>query len=189
MNESKLTEVIGKGEYDLFHWSWTPFVDPDFMLSVFQCNQIAQDPADPTNYYNDANWCDPEYDKLYEQQKVELDPAKRRELVHEMLTRFYRSAVYVQPRPEPGSRGVPHGSLRGLAPPARRGRAGDLHEHLADLLQPDADRGWRRSDSGMSTAAIGALAIAGAARARGARVRADAPPHGRGARVELAARG
>ena len=79
MNESKLTEVIGKGEYDMFHWSWTPFVDPDFMLSVFQCNQIAQDPADPTNYYNDANWCSPAYDKLYEQQKVELDPQKRRE--------------------------------------------------------------------------------------------------------------
>ena len=31
-------------------------------------------PDDPTNYYNDANWCDPEYDKLYKQQNVELDP-------------------------------------------------------------------------------------------------------------------
>ena len=32
-----------------------------------------QDPKDPTNYYNDANWCDPQYDALYKRQKVELD--------------------------------------------------------------------------------------------------------------------
>ena len=64
------------------------------MLSYFTCDQIASDPDDPTNYYNDANYCDPEYDKLYEQQKVELDPEKRVEIVHEMLTRFQQSGVY-----------------------------------------------------------------------------------------------
>ncbi len=68
---------IGKGEYDMFAWGWTPFVDPDTMLSYFTCDQVASDPEDPTNYYNDANWCDKEYDRLYQQQKVELDPAKR----------------------------------------------------------------------------------------------------------------
>ena len=36
------------------------------------------DPEDPTDYYNDANCCDKEYDRLYKQQKVELDPEKRR---------------------------------------------------------------------------------------------------------------
>ena len=61
----------------MFVWGWTPFVDPDPMLSYFQCDQIAQDPNDPTNYYNDANWCDPTYDKLYKPQKVELDQEKR----------------------------------------------------------------------------------------------------------------
>ena len=95
-DDSQLTEVIGKGDYDLFVWGWTPFVDPDPMLSYFTCDQVSQDPKDPTNYYNDANWCDPEYDKLYKQQKTELDPAKRIEIVHEMLTRFYESADYVR---------------------------------------------------------------------------------------------
>jgi peptide/nickel transport system substrate-binding protein len=94
MNDSKLTEVIGKGDYDLFHWGWTPFVDPDPMLSYFTCDQVSQDPEDPTNYYNDANLCDPEYDRLYEEQKVELDPERRLELVHEMLRRFHSNAVY-----------------------------------------------------------------------------------------------
>ena len=73
---------------------WTPFVDPDPMLSYFTCGQVSKDPKDPANYYNDANWCDPQYDALYRQQKVELDKAKRVDLAHQMLTRFYESAVY-----------------------------------------------------------------------------------------------
>jgi peptide/nickel transport system substrate-binding protein len=93
-SDSELTVVVGKGDYDLFQWGWTPFVDPDPMLSYFTCGQVSQDPKDPTNYYNDANWCDHTYDKLYGEQKVELDHAKRVQIVHEMLTRFYDAAVY-----------------------------------------------------------------------------------------------
>jgi peptide/nickel transport system substrate-binding protein len=93
-DDSQLTTIIGKGEYDMFAWGWVPFVDPDPMLSYFTCDQVSSDPEDPTNYYNDANFCDPEYDKLYAQQKVELDDAKREDIVHEMLTRFQQSGTY-----------------------------------------------------------------------------------------------
>ena len=62
VNGSKLTEIIGKGDYDMFQWGWTPFVDPDPELSYFTCDQLSKDPANPTNYYNDANWCSPAYD-------------------------------------------------------------------------------------------------------------------------------
>ena len=93
-DDSQLTVQIGKGDYDMFSWGWTPFVDPDQMLSYFTCGQVASDPEDPTNYYNDANWCSPEYDKLYKQQNVELDPEKRKEIVHQMLSLFQRSATY-----------------------------------------------------------------------------------------------
>jgi peptide/nickel transport system substrate-binding protein len=64
------------------------------MLSYFTCDQVSSDPDDPTNYYNDANWCDKQYDALYKQQHEEVDKAKRVELVHQMLTRFYESATY-----------------------------------------------------------------------------------------------
>jgi peptide/nickel transport system substrate-binding protein len=93
-DDSQLTTIIGKGDYDIFAWGWTPFVDPDTMLSYFTCDQIANDPDDPTDYYNDANYCDPEYDRLYEQQKVELDDQRRLELVHEMLIRQANWGVY-----------------------------------------------------------------------------------------------
>jgi peptide/nickel transport system substrate-binding protein len=93
-DDGRLTEVIGKGDYDLFVWGWVPFVDPDQMVSYFQCDQVSSDPDDPTNYYNDASWCDKQYDALYKQQKVEVDHAKRVDIVHQMLTRFYEAAVY-----------------------------------------------------------------------------------------------
>jgi peptide/nickel transport system substrate-binding protein len=94
-SDSRLTEVIGKGDYDLFVWGWTPFVDPDPMLSYFTCGAVSQDPKDPTNYYNDASWCDQRYSAEYKQQNKELDPTKRQAMVKDMLTRFYESATYV----------------------------------------------------------------------------------------------
>jgi peptide/nickel transport system substrate-binding protein len=93
-DDSQLTTIIGEGNYDMFAWGWTPYVDPDTMLDYMTCKQVASDPEDPTNYYNDANYCDKGYDRLYAQQKVELDPEKRKEIVHEMLTRWQQSAVY-----------------------------------------------------------------------------------------------
>jgi peptide/nickel transport system substrate-binding protein len=94
-SDSQLTEVIGKGDYDLFVWGWTPFVDPDPMMSYFTCDQVSHDPKNPTNYYNDASWCDKTYSAMYKQQNTELDPAKRKAIVQQMLTRFYESATYV----------------------------------------------------------------------------------------------
>ena len=82
----QLFEVIVAGDYDTFVWGWTPFVDPDPMLSYFTGAEIGN--------YNDANWTDPEYDALYEEQKQELDPDRRREIVHEMLRIMYDAGVY-----------------------------------------------------------------------------------------------
>jgi peptide/nickel transport system substrate-binding protein len=92
-DQTQLTDVIASGEYDLFQWGWTPFVDPDPMLSYFTCAQLTTDIE--AVGYNDANWCSPEYDALYEQQKVELDRTKRVDLVHQMLTLFYTESTYV----------------------------------------------------------------------------------------------
>lgn len=94
MDDGTLIEVVGSGDYDLFHWGWVPFVDPDPMLSYFTCDQLSSDPEDPTNYYNDASWCDPAYDADYEAQNTELDREAREEIVHRMLRRMYDAAVY-----------------------------------------------------------------------------------------------
>ena len=92
-DDTQLTEVIAVGEYDLFVWGWTPFVDPDPMLSYFTCDQVTYDVE--AVGYNDANWCSPEYDALYLRQNAELDRAAREEIVHEMLRLFYDESTYV----------------------------------------------------------------------------------------------
>ena len=86
-DEDALFGVIVEGTYDTFYWGWVPFVDPDPMLSYFTEAEIGN--------YNDANWFDPAYDALYTEQNQEVDPDRRVEIVHEMLTMFHDAAVYI----------------------------------------------------------------------------------------------
>ena len=162
MNESQLTVLIGKGDYDLFHWSWTPFVDPDPMLSYFTCGQLSMDPDNPTNYYNDANWCDEEYDRLYKEQNQELDRAKRVELVHQMLRLLYDSATYNNIAQNPDLQAYRTDRFEGwLRQPADVGPVifTNTSPTYANLT-PIAGGG---EESGISTAAIVAIGLAGAA--------------------------
>jgi peptide/nickel transport system substrate-binding protein len=93
-DEGQMIEVIGRGDYDSFMWGWTPFVDPDPMLSYFTAALLPYE-EDPSDYYNDANWTDPEYDRLYAEQHVDLDPESRVETVHEMLRIMHAAAGYI----------------------------------------------------------------------------------------------
>lgn len=86
-DQDALFGVIVEGTYDTFFWGWVPFVDPDPMLSYFTEAEIGN--------YNDANWFDPAYDELYTEQNQEVDPERRVEIVHEMLTMFHEAAVYI----------------------------------------------------------------------------------------------
>jgi peptide/nickel transport system substrate-binding protein len=63
------------------------------MMSYLTCGQVPKKPDD--GRYNDAFYCDPEYDRLFDAQKVELDETKRVDLVHQALQRFYDQAPYV----------------------------------------------------------------------------------------------
>ena len=162
MNESQLTVLIGKGDYDLFHWSWTPFVDPDPMLSYFTCGQLSMDPDNPTNYYNDANWCDEEYDRLYKEQNQELDRAKRVDLVHQMLRLMYDSATYNNIAQNPDLQAYRTDRFEGwLRQPADVGPVifTNTSPTYANLT-PIAGGG---EEGGISMAAIIAIGLAGAA--------------------------
>jgi peptide/nickel transport system substrate-binding protein len=64
-----------------------PFVDPDPMLSYFTEAELGNN--------NDANWVDPRYEELYLEQKQEVDPARRLEIVHEMVRLMYDNGGYI----------------------------------------------------------------------------------------------
>ncbi len=170
VSESQLITLIGEGDYDMFAWSWTPYVDPDQMLSFMKCDQIASDPEDPTNFYNDSNYCDKEYDRLYAQQKVELDPERREEIVHQMLTLWQQAAYYIVLYQRPDIIGYRSDRFTGFQQqPAETGPV--LYTNTSptyrELAPATAAAGVASSDSGggwvVPVIAIGLIAIVGGA--------------------------
>ncbi len=79
--------VIAEGDYDTFHWGWTPSNNPSGMLSVFISDEIEA--------WNDANWYDERLDALYEAQRIELDEAARISQVHEAVSIFTEAVIYI----------------------------------------------------------------------------------------------
>ena len=96
VEENRLTEIIGQGEFDMFEWGWVVEPDPDYQLSTFTCGSRSyKSGGDVLANLSDSFYCNPEYDKLYEQQKVTIDPAKRAEIVKQMQRMLYVDAPYV----------------------------------------------------------------------------------------------
>ncbi len=161
-DDGQLIEVAGKGAFDAYVWGWTPFVDPDPMLSYMKCDQISVDASDFSNFWNDTGLCDPEYDALYAEQNTELDPDRREEIVHEMLTRWYTNAAYVVLATSPDLQAYRTDRFSGwVRQPAEIGPV--LFSNSSPSywsLEPLASSG--DGDGGLSTAAIAAIAIAGA---------------------------
>lgn len=163
VSSSKLTEIIGKGDYDMFQWGWTPYVDPDPMLSYFTCDWLSKDPEDPTNYYNDANWCSASYDAGYKAQNVELDRDTRIETVHEMLREFYASATYNVISYEGDLQAYRTDRFEGwLRQPAEIGPV-LFSNSSPTYVSLTLAAGASDDGGGLGTAAIAAIAVAGAA--------------------------
>lgn len=92
MTSGRLGDIINAGTYDLFSWGWIPDPDPDSALSWFTCSER---PPDGSTYgNNDSYYCNPEYDKLFEQQRTTLDPAARWDIVHQMQKIYYDDSAY-----------------------------------------------------------------------------------------------
>ena len=87
VESSNLTELILEGEFDAFEWGWYVEPDPSSMLQYLTCDQLAS--------WNDAWYCNEEYDALYEQQQTETDPEARAEQVNQMQEILYTDAPYL----------------------------------------------------------------------------------------------
>jgi peptide/nickel transport system substrate-binding protein len=93
MSSGRLGDELVAGTYDLFHWGWVPDPDPDSILSYFQCEQ--RPPDESTYGNNDAYYCNPEYDRMYLEQRSTLDTEERLSIVQEMQRLFYEDSPYV----------------------------------------------------------------------------------------------
>jgi peptide/nickel transport system substrate-binding protein len=74
--------------FDLSMWDWVGYLDPNFVLSVVTCDQYGS--------WSDTAYCNPEYDKLYEEQAGTADEAKRREIVWRLQDILYEDKPYIQ---------------------------------------------------------------------------------------------
>ncbi|WP_201613362.1 ABC transporter substrate-binding protein [Gulosibacter hominis] len=89
-----LSTEANAANYDMYFSGWSLLPDPDYQLGINTCGQLPTKP-DGSGGTSQDGYCNPEFDKLYAQQQVELDEAKRIELVHEMLAMNYEDSVSV----------------------------------------------------------------------------------------------
>jgi peptide/nickel transport system substrate-binding protein len=74
-------------KFDLAMWDWVGLIDPDFMLSVVTCAQYGG--------WSDSGFCDKRYDRLYSQQQLTPNQAKRKQVVWKMQKYLYDRRPYV----------------------------------------------------------------------------------------------
>jgi peptide/nickel transport system substrate-binding protein len=74
-------------DFDLAMWDWVPLEDPDFILSVLNCNQYGS--------WSDTGYCNKQYDQLYEQQGVTTNMQKRQEIVFQMQKMAFDDRPYI----------------------------------------------------------------------------------------------
>ncbi len=77
-------------DYDIIMWGWTSDYDGSGLLS----GQLSEDI--PTGN-NETGYANPQYDELFAQQAVELDPEQRREIMWEMQEIMHDDVVYIIP--------------------------------------------------------------------------------------------
>lgn len=77
------------GDYDLVLWGWGPDPDPDFILSVMTTDQFVD------GGWSDSGYMNPDYDQLYLDQQVAVDPAERQKIVWEMQQMIFDDLPYV----------------------------------------------------------------------------------------------
>lgn len=79
------------GKYDLYFTGWGIGPDPDFQLSINQCNSLPN--ADGSGALSENNYCSPEFDAQFKAQHTELDTAKRATLIKQAFTTLYKASV------------------------------------------------------------------------------------------------
>ena len=77
-------------DYDIALWGWDSDPDPQFLLGVATCAEIESG-------FSETGYCNPAYDDLYAAQGIELDHAKRVDLVHQMQQILIDDVVYTIP--------------------------------------------------------------------------------------------
>lgn len=88
LTDKLLPPEAGEGyiaDYDIELWGWSGSPDPNGLLIIFLCEQIGN--------LSDSQYCNPEYDRLYELESTQSGEARKATLA-QMQNLIYDEAVY-----------------------------------------------------------------------------------------------
>ncbi|MEU5875671.1 ABC transporter substrate-binding protein [Glycomyces sp. NPDC047369] len=88
IEQSALNDLAYLGEFDIAFSGWGVGPNPTEQLGMHTC-AVLPTLTDGTERSSENNYCNPEFDALHEQQKVESDPDARAELVKEQQALMY----------------------------------------------------------------------------------------------------
>jgi peptide/nickel transport system substrate-binding protein len=75
-----------KANYDIELWGWSGNPDPNALLQIFRCDAIGSS--------SDSQYCNPEYDKMYDEQSNAKTAEERKTILAKMQNLIYDQAVY-----------------------------------------------------------------------------------------------
>jgi peptide/nickel transport system substrate-binding protein len=84
---SKITDIWYANDYDIYAWGWGPDPDPDFILSTYTTDQCL--------VWSDTCWSNPEYDKLYQEQRTAATKEERQADIQQMQQIFYEDVPQI----------------------------------------------------------------------------------------------
>jgi peptide/nickel transport system substrate-binding protein len=93
MSFNDLNAVLPKGNWDMLSDAWTTGPDPTYLLSIQDCSTLPLNNGTGGN--TDAFFCDPAYDKLFNQQVGEFSTAQRVATIDQMQQILYNANVDV----------------------------------------------------------------------------------------------
>jgi peptide/nickel transport system substrate-binding protein len=86
---TNLNVNLAKGDWDMLMDSWGTPADPTYLLSIQTCGTLPKD--DGTGGNTDAFYCNPAYDKLFDQQVTTFDATQRQQIVGQMQDILYNA--------------------------------------------------------------------------------------------------
>jgi peptide/nickel transport system substrate-binding protein len=162
LTELTVRKVDGKPapQFDTFIWGWggDPY-DPSFLLSLLTTDEIGS--------LSDGFFSNPEYDRLYEEQRGVFDVAERREIIAEMLNIAAENVAYLVLTEDPNLQAWRTDRIANIEPvcPAEDG---DIiceqvsYEPLLQIQPASAAAGTTTETGGDAVLALAAAGIAGA---------------------------
>jgi ABC-type transport system substrate-binding protein len=90
---NQFQDKVRRGAYQIFRWGWTAdFPDPENFMFLLECSNSQAKSNGP----NTANFCDPEFDKLYREMKDIESGERRAGLVARMVKILERERPWIE---------------------------------------------------------------------------------------------